>query len=128
VKKRILSLSFLATLAIALGMICWGGTLHAQSTPPTAPQTQQPDTTPPPQPPDTKPAEPESKQASPSANSDNSQIFLGTVVKQGDKYVLKGDSGRIYDIDHQTDVAEFAGKRVRVRGRLDPSGKKILVQ
>ena len=45
------------------------------------------------------------------------------MVKQGDKYVLKDDSGKTYDIDHQTDVAKFEGKRVRVQGTLDPSGK-----
>lgn len=48
-------------------------------------------------------------------------------MKQGDKYVLK-DSGKIYDIDHQTEVAKFDGKRVRVKGMLDASGTKILVQ
>lgn len=52
-----------------------------------------------------------------------SQTFTGTVVKQGDKYVLKDDTGKTYDIDHQTDVAKFEGKRVRVQGTLDPSGK-----
>jgi hypothetical protein len=51
------------------------------------------------------------------------QTFTGTVVKQGDKYVLKDDAGKTYDIDHQTDVAKFEGKRVRVQGTLDPSGK-----
>ena len=51
------------------------------------------------------------------------QTFTGTIVKQGDKYVLKDDAGKTYDIDHQTDVAKFEGKRVRVQGTLDPSGK-----
>lgn len=51
------------------------------------------------------------------------QTFTGTVVKQGDKYVLKDDAGKTYDIDHQTDVAKFEGKRVRVQGTLDPNGK-----
>jgi hypothetical protein len=53
----------------------------------------------------------------------DTQTFSGTVVKQGDKYVLKDDAGKTYDIDHQTDVAKFEGKRVRVQGTLDPSGK-----
>ena len=56
------------------------------------------------------------------ANGDN-QTFSGTVVKQGDKYVLKDDAGKVYDIDHQTDVAKFEGKRVRVQGTLDANGK-----
>jgi len=42
--------------------------------------------------------------------------------------MLKDDSGKMYDIDHQTDVSKFDGKRVRVKGTLDASGTKILVK
>ncbi len=71
--------------------------------------------------------------AAPSAGSSAgaasaSQSFSGTVVKSGDKYMLKDDSGKMYDIDHQSDVAKFEGKRVRVQGTLDDSGSKILVK
>lgn len=62
------------------------------------------------------------------ATASDSQSFSGTVVKSGDKYVLKDDSGKTYDIDHQSDVAKFEGKRVRVKGTLDASGTKILVK
>jgi cytoskeletal protein RodZ len=58
----------------------------------------------------------------------DSQTFSGTVVKSGGKYMLKDDSGKTYDIDHQTDVAKFEGKRVRVQGKLDDSGTKIMVK
>jgi hypothetical protein len=58
----------------------------------------------------------------------DSKVFSGTVVKQGDKYVLQDDSGKTYDIDHQDEVKKFEGKRVRVQGTLDDSGKKILVK
>ena len=179
--KKFQSLTFLATLAIAIGMISWGSALNAQSTSTPsdqqAPSTQQPPSpemppssqqTPssqsPSQPPASTPDQsspsaqpPASSQApasqspsstpdatspdagaksgnataSPSAGSSTdasgSQTFSGTVVKQGDKYVLKDDAGKTYDIDHQTDVAKFEGKRVRVQGTLDPSGK-ILVK
>ena len=49
-------------------------------------------------------------------------------MKSGDKYVLKDDSGKVYDIDHQDQVKKFEGKRVRVHGTLDPTGTKIIVQ
>lgn len=62
------------------------------------------------------------------ATSTDGQSFSGTVVKQGDKYMLKDDSGKTYDIDHQTDVAKFEGKRVRVKGTLDSTGTKIMVK
>lgn len=144
-KKRIQSLSFLATLAIAMGMISWASTLHAQNSPssnqqspdasqqqPPAPETppaaQQPPSS---QTPDTTAPESgsrPSRQATPSdSTAGDTQTFSGTVVKQGDKYMLKDDSGKMYDIDHQTDVAKFDGKRVRVQGTLDANGK-ILVK
>jgi hypothetical protein len=63
-----------------------------------------------------------------SATAGSNQTFSGTVEKSGDKYVLKDDSGKTYDIDHQTDVAKFEGKRVRVQGTLDSTGTKIMVK
>lgn len=160
-KTRIQSLSFLATLAIALGMIAMGGTLHAQNSPSSSPDSQaqqpsqSPDTTqtPPPQSqeppatqspssqtpsqtpdtnrtPDTTPqSTPPSGSASGAAGAGtDSQVFSGTVVKSGDKYVLKDDTGHTYEIDHQDEVKKFEGKRVRVQGTLDPSGNKIMVK
>lgn len=174
--KKIQTLSFLATLAIALGMISWGSALHAQdSTPATTPnsQAQQPSSTPdstPTPPPSSQESTPSSTQPgsqsqTPDATAPNSQMpnsnqspdagtpanrtpqsgttgsaasgatseggtqtFSGTVTKQGDKYVLKDDTGKTYDIDHQDEVKKFDGKRVRVQGTLDPATNKIMVK
>jgi hypothetical protein len=142
VKTRIQSFSFLATLAMAMGMICWGGALSAQTTPSSPSDQQTPQTQPTPSPdmppaaqqPPTSPQTPDTKRPRESGSNDSNaagstttdaehQTFSGTVVKQGDKYVLKDDSGKVYDIDHQDDVKKFEGKRVRVQGTLDPSGK-----
>lgn len=144
-KKRIQFLSFLATLAIAMGMISWGSTLHAQNapssnqqspnttqqqppTPETPPTAQQPPSS---QTPDANAPDSGSRPSSQATPSDSTagdtQTFSGTVMKKGDKYMLKDDSGKMYDIDHQTDVAKFEGKRVRVQGTLDANGK-ILVK
>ena len=152
-KTRIQTLSFLAAFAFA--MICWGSTLNAQNAPSTSPdrQAQQPsspDTTPPQstpetqapssqspsQTPDTTAPPPSSRtpesgaqgSAADSGDASGTQTFSGTVVKQGDKCVLKDDSGKIYDIDHQDEVKKFEGKRVRVQGTLDPSTNKIMVK
>jgi outer membrane biosynthesis protein TonB len=168
VKTKIQSLSFLASLALVLGMISWGSALNAQTTPstpsdqatqpaptPDTPPTQKPETTPTPSP-DTPPASQQTptaqtpgatqtpsaqtpdaaqpsapKDSTPTAaptGSSDSQVFSGTVEKSGDKYVLKTDSGKTYDIDHQDDVKKFEGKRVRVQGKLDDSGTKIQVK
>lgn len=143
-----LSLSFLASLALAVGMISWGSTLNAQTTPSTPSQTQQPETQATPDSPPTQQTPqtqhapdqtqtpdqaqtPDSKTTTPNAtapSATDSQSFLGTVVKSGDKYVLKDDAGKTYDIDHQDDVKKFEGKRVKVQGTLDATGTKIAVK
>lgn len=120
-------------------MISWGGTVNAQTAPSTPadqqqPQAQQrsPETPPAQQPSSPSPSGQAPEQSSPTSaakdSTSDSQVFSGMVEKAGDKYVLKDDAGKIYDIDHQTDVAKFEGKRVRVQGRLDDTGKKILVK
>lgn len=149
-KNRIQSLAFLGTLAVALGMITWGSGLNAQTAPPPAtdqqtqttptPATPPTEQTPQPKPtPDTPPATqapdqaqaPDAKTSTPTAaapTASDSQTFMGTVMKSGDKYVLKDDSGKTYDIDHQDDVKKFDGKRVKVQGKLDATGTKIQVK
>jgi Protein of unknown function (DUF5818) len=68
-------------------------------------------------------------QGQPAASASDSQTFSGTVVKSGDKYVLQDEaSGKTYDIDHQEQLKQYEGKRVRVHGTLDASGKMIHVQ
>jgi Protein of unknown function (DUF5818) len=151
-KNRFQSFSFLLTLVVVFGLVSWGGSLQAQQT---SPQTQQPmpETQQPPQqqPPAQAPDQSTPSQQTPSAQQPSSetpssqapagqsgsqasdasgtQTFTGTVVKQGDKYVLQdAASGTTYDIDHQDEVKKFEGKKVRVHGTLDASGKMIHVQ
>jgi hypothetical protein len=124
--------------------------LSAQNTPQTQPpdaQAQQPATpnqtmppastpeqAPPTTPPQTQqsPNPDQSGQAAPDSKSDTAtgvQSFTGTVVKSGDKYVFQdAASGNTYDIDHQDEVQKFEGKRVKVHGTLDASGKMIHIQ
>jgi len=147
VKIRLSFLSRLVTFAMLAGTISWGSLLHAQQTSPDAqqppPQTQpSPDTqTPSAQSPDQSgqgtpsPSQPgqTGRQPSPDAQAQSSdptgvQTFSGTVMKQGNKFVLQDASGTTYDIDHQDEVSKFEGKRVRVHGTLDPSGKMIHLQ
>ena len=95
------------------------------------PDSQQaPDQAPPPssRTPESGAQQPPSGSSADSGAAAGSQTFSGTVVKQGDKYVLKDDSGHTYDIDHQDEVKKFEGKRVRVQGTLDPATNKIMVK
>lgn len=92
----------------------------------TDPTAQQPATPPQAQTPDQSRPAPDA-QAQPS--SAEGQNFTGTIVKSGDKYKFQdAASGNTYDIDHQEQVKEFEGKKVRVHGTLDESAKVIHVQ
>jgi hypothetical protein len=123
-KVRIHSLGSLLALAFALGVFSftqlYAQQSPSQSAPPSAPpgQTQQPS-----QPPD------QSAQDQGQSSSPGSQIFTGPIVKSGDKYVLQDTAhGTTYDLDHQDQVKKFEGKKVRVSGVLDSSGKMIHIQ
>lgn len=137
-KKRIEFLSVAALFAV----ISCGTLLYAQQTPGSEQSTPQSQPAPT-QPPDTQapPAQTQPGQQTPSENqtpthdqmspsgASGVQEFVGTVVKQGSKYVLQDAStGTTYDIDHQDEVKKFEGKRVRVHGTLDPATKTIHVQ
>jgi uncharacterized protein YdeI (BOF family) len=150
-KNRFQSFSFVLTLGALLGVMAWGSSLFAQEP---APQTQQPmpeSQQPPQQQPPTSTQTPDSSaqqtpqqpadqapsgqagQQTPGtqtqSNAASGQSFTGTIVKQGDKYMLQdAASGTTYDIDHQDEVKKFEGKKVKVHGTLDSTGKKILVQ
>ena len=149
-KNRFQSFSFVLTLGALLGVMTWGSSLFAQDPAPQTrqpmPESQQPPQQQPPaartpdasaqqtpqQPADQPPAgqagQPTSgTQAQP--DSASGQSFTGTIVKQGDKFMLQdAASGTTYDIDHQDEVKKFEGKKVKVHGTLDSTGKKILVQ
>ena len=140
-KRQLQSLTFLAVIATVVGMLLSGGTVVAQDTSsqPQAQQPQQPppDTQPPAQSPETpQPPSDRAGQAAPQTSdqaqpedSTGGKEFIGMVVKQGDKYIFQdAATGTTYDIDHQDQVKKFEGKKVRVRGTLDPNGKMIHVQ
>jgi uncharacterized protein YdeI (BOF family) len=154
-KNRFRSFSFVLTLGALLGLMTWGSSLLAQDP---VPQTQQPmpesqqpsqqqapaqtpdasaqqtpqrqpDQTPSGQAGQSGPAEQSTSSTQAQSDSASGQTFTGTIVKQGDKYMLQdAASGTTYDIDHQDEVKKFEGKKVKVHGTLDSSGKKIMVQ
>ena len=67
-----------------------------------------------------------SAQGSASAASQDGESFTGTVVKSGDKYVLKTDTGT-YQIDDQDKAKQFEGKQVKVSGNLDKATSTLHV-
>lgn len=148
-KKQFQSMWTLGTLALLLTA---GVTLNAQqsnSTPsttstnpsaapqsqptrPSDPTAQQPATPPQAQPnqtPDQGTQAAPGSQAQPTTSTSDNQTFVGTIMKSGDKYVLQdASSGKNYDIDHQDQVKQYEGKKVRVHGTLDASGTMIHLQ
>jgi uncharacterized protein YdeI (BOF family) len=133
-KRQTDSPRLLAVLLLVCGMMLTGAQLFGQQPAPSAQQqypTQQPGQEPaqqqqPRQAPDQSGQAPDS-QAKP--QQPGVQVFTGTIVKSGDKYVLQDSaSNNTYDIDHQNEVKQYEGKKVRVHGTLDSDGKMIHVQ
>jgi hypothetical protein len=136
-KKKLYSFSSLLAAVALAGALSLGTSLHAQD----ASQAQQQPQSQPSQAPDSsgqampsQSAPPQSAPAQPSPDaqaqsSTGVQTFTGTIMKSGDKYVLQdAASGNTYDLDHQDELAKFEGKKVRVHGTVDASGKMIHVQ
>jgi Protein of unknown function (DUF5818) len=120
-KKQFQSIWTLGTLALLLTA---GMALNAQQSTSSPPQSQP-----------TQPSDPTAQQpvtppqAQPTTSASDNQTFTGTIVKSGDKYVLQdASSGKSYDIDHQDQVKQYEGKKVRVHGTLDASGTMIHLQ
>ena len=68
-----------------------------------------------------------SDQAMPNPDSSKTTTFTGTVVKDGEQYVLRDSSGSVYKLDDSSRAQAFEGKTVKVTGRLDPDSKMIHV-
>jgi uncharacterized protein YdeI (BOF family) len=57
------------------------------------------------------------------------QTFLGTILKNGDRFVLSDDARKIwYELDDQQAVSKFIDKKVKVTGTLDTTKNLIRVQ
>src|SRR5438876_9015530 len=65
-------------------------------------------------------------QGSAPGSSQAAESYTGTVVKSGDKYVLKTDTGT-YQIDDQDKAKQFEGKQVKVSGNLDKATSTLHV-
>ena len=128
--KTTQSLWMLGALAVALST----APLFAQqsdpqsSNPPSASQQQQPDTQSPPPSQAQPPAGQSGNEAQGQQPADDGQTFSGTIAKSGDKYILQETSGKTYDVDHQEALKQYEGKKVRIKGSLDPDGKTIHIK
>jgi hypothetical protein len=77
--------------------------------------------------PQAPPVQAQPDQSMPNQDSSKTKTFTGTVVKDGDQYVLRDSSGSVYKLDDSSRAQAFEGKTVRVTGRLDANSKMIHV-
>jgi len=77
--------------------------------------------------PQTPPSQTPPDQAMPNQDSSKSTTFTGTVVKDGEQYVLRDSSGGVYKLDDSSRAQAFEGKTVKVTGKLDADSKMIHV-
>ena len=57
-----------------------------------------------------------------------SSFYTGTVVKNGTGFLLRGASGALYDLDDALKAQPFAGKAVKVTGKLNETAKLIHIE
>jgi hypothetical protein len=119
-KKQLRLLFSLTALAVLLGV---GSNLNAQEDKQRPPDQQN-------SPGQASPSTPQPSDNDPQAQagSGTAQTYTGMVVKAGDKFVLQDASGTTYDVDNQDALKPFEGKKVNVKGTLDPNGKLIHLQ
>ena len=103
-----------STCALLLtGVQAWGSSSNANAATP-MPVIQEPQTTPP-------------ALIEPAPDASKSTTFTGTIVKDGEQYVLRDSSAGVYKLDDSTRAKAFEGKTVKVTGSLDADTKMIHV-
>jgi len=104
-----------STCALLLtGTQAWGSSTNTNAATP-MPVIQEPHTTTPP------------ALIDPAPDASKSTTFTGTIVKDGEQYVLRDSSAGVYKLDDSTRAQAFEGKTVTVTGRLDADTKMIHV-
>ena len=135
------TLTVVAILALVVTMLpaAFAQTSDQTSPSSSAPAASSPAASPSDSPAQTSPAQTSPAQTSPSTSdqsgaaqgsapgsSQAAESYTGTVVKSGDKYVLKTDTGT-YQIDDQDKAKQFEGKQVKVSGNLDKATSTLHV-
>jgi hypothetical protein len=54
--------------------------------------------------------------------------FTGTVLRNGEQFVLRDTAGQIYRLDDPREAQTFEGKPVKVTGKLDTEARLIHVE
>ena len=106
-----------ASLLVLACATAWGSSFANNSATP-MPAIQEPQA---------PPSQAQPDQSTPNQDSSRATTFTGTVVKDGEQYVLRDSSGSVYKLDDSSRAQAFEGKTVKVTGRLDANSKMIHV-
>jgi uncharacterized protein YdeI (BOF family) len=123
IKRDLIGLGAICALVLAFAL-AWGGPSEAAGA--AIVQTQaQPQPQPQPQP---DQAQPQPQQQPGQAQAPAASTFTGTVVKNGEQYMLRDSSGQVFGLDDSSKAQPFEGKTVKVTGELDQQAKVIHVE
>ncbi len=131
IKRDLIGLTAICALVLAFAL-AWGGpsqaagaaTAQTQQQPQQQPDQAQPQ----PQQPQPDQAQPQPQQQPGQAQAPAASTFTGTVVKNGEQYVLRDSSGQVFGLDDSSKAQPFEGKSVKVTGELDQQAKVIHVE
>jgi hypothetical protein len=118
-KKHVGALCSLALLAVSLPNLFAQGSQPSQPVDPTA----QAPATPAPATPPTFPT----SEAKPQPDRADEMVYMGTIVKDGDAYVLQTGNEK-YLLDSQKKAKRYKGKDVKITGTLDKAKNLIHVE
>lgn len=118
-KKHVGALCSLALLAVSLPNLFAQGSQPSQPVDPTA----QAPATPAPATPPTFPT----SEAKPQPDRADEMVYMGTIVKDGDAYVLQTGNEK-YLLDSQKKAKRYKGKDVKITGTLDKTKNLIHVE
>jgi hypothetical protein len=74
-----------------------------------------------------QPKQEQAKPDQPAQEPAKSTTFTGTVVRDGEQFVLRDSAGGVFKLDDTARAQPFEGKAVKVTGRLDEEAKLIHV-
>jgi len=74
------------------------------------------------------PSDPNAPANQPDQRGTKSTIFTGTIVKDGSDFILRDPSGAIFHLDDPSKAQPFAGKSVKIVGKLEATSKLIHVE
>jgi len=115
IKRNLIDILALAAMVLAFA-VAWGDPFVSNGA--SAALAQQ----------EPQPQQPDQAQTQPDQNQAKSATFAGTILKNGDEYVLRDSSGQVFGLDDSGKARQYEGKTVKVTGQLDEQAKVIHVE